>query len=280
MGFHGGVEELHEIWGEEPHHDPVAAERPAEQERAPTPAGRAAAAAGAVQLASDGEEGEEDRYSDSSSGINFDDSLEPPDRLGRFRVDGGFLPQSEADRWNQAGFPQSVPTSSTFRTTAAQSSEASSAIPMNIPAMNSPSSLHPGVAQLGTSAPINIPPTVNRRLAELEAEDKRFATTFVPPHLMEQRSSEDIAGALTFSGISPSASLKRERLVQRNAILRSTGFIESAAQVKNGFVETLDTIKEAPVGGLSMGLGVERPVEASALSKALDTLVDARTGAA
>lgn len=37
---------------------------------------------------------------------------------------------------------------------------------------------------------------------------------------------------VSIGGMSPSASLKRDRLLQRNAILRRTGFIESGAALK------------------------------------------------
>lgn len=134
---------------------------------------------------------------------------------------------------------------------------------------------------LGTSAPIAIPMSANRRgFAGMVTEDKRFASTFVPPHLMEQqRTAAELSGELTYSVVSPSASVKRERLVQRNAILRSTGFIEATTVHTSGFAETLDPIKESQIDGAGFpgeggfALPLERPVGASALSKALDTLV-------
>lgn len=131
--------------------------------------------------------------------------------------------------------------------------------------------------QQGTSAPIRIPArAVPGRGTDEASGEKRFASTFVPPHLMEQQQqAHTITGAAaTYSGVSPSASLKRERLYQRNAILRSTGFIETNPIVRHSFAETLDTIKEgqflrdAPRRGPSQ-------LEASALSAALDNLVEA-----
>lgn len=97
----------------------------------------------------------------------------------------------------------------------------------------------------------------------------------MPPHLLEQQQHTAAAAgmAATYSGVSPSASLKRERLYQRNAILRSTGFIETNPIVRHSFVETLDTIKEG-----QFTRGVPRgpsQLEASALSQALDNMVEA-----
>jgi hypothetical protein len=45
------------------------------------------------------------------------------------------------------------------------------------------------------------------------------ASTFIPPHQLSRQ--EDFT--FSFTGASPSATLKRERLRARNAILRSTG---------------------------------------------------------
>lgn len=89
---------------------------------------------------------------------------------------------------------------------------------------------------------------------------------------MEQQESHTIT-ASTFSGVSPSASLKRERLYQRNAILRSTGFIETNPIVRHSFAETLDTIKEGQFLRDAPRRGSQ--LEASALSAALDNLVEA-----
>lgn len=127
----------------------------------------------------------------------------------------------------------------------------------------------------GTSAPIRIPArAVPGRGTDAESSgEKRFASTFVPPHLIEQQQSHTITAA-TYSGVSPSASLKRERLYQRNAILRSTGFIETNPIVRHSFAETLDTIKEGQFQRDAPRRGVSH-LEASALSAALDSLVEA-----
>lgn len=51
------------------------------------------------------------------------------------------------------------------------------------------------------------------------------ASTFIPPHQLSKQ--DDFM--FSFTGASPSATLKRERLRTRNAILRSTGFLEPQA---------------------------------------------------
>lgn len=78
--------------------------------------------------------------------------------------------------------------------------------------------------RMGTSAPINIPflgrwkkedPSVAEEVPEHPAE-------FVPPHQLSQKDH-----FMSLSGLSPNASLKREKLRARNAILRKTGFLET-----------------------------------------------------
>ncbi len=43
---------------------------------------------------------------------------------------------------------------------------------------------------------------------------------------------------VSIGGMSPSASLKRDRLMQRNAILRRTGFIEAGAALRGTIAGT------------------------------------------
>lgn len=76
--------------------------------------------------------------------------------------------------------------------------------------------------RLGTSAPINIPLMTKWQGAVDSDSDSKTATTFIPPHQLS--AANDFL--FTFTGGSPSASIKRERLKARNAILRSTGFLE------------------------------------------------------
>ena len=83
----------------------------------------------------------------------------------------------------------------------------------------------------GTSMPISIPLLQRRSSAlDLRAEEARgHATTFVPPHMLHRQGSGEAAGLgvpQASLGLSPSAAAKREKLLARNAILRSTGFIE------------------------------------------------------
>jgi hypothetical protein len=47
------------------------------------------------------------------------------------------------------------------------------------------------------------------------------------------------ATGVSITGMSPSTSLKRDRLMQRNAILRRTGFIESGVPLKGTFAGVL-----------------------------------------
>ena len=67
------------------------------------------------------------------------------------------------------------------------------------------------------------------------------AATFVPPHMLHRHDSDlagagagGLLGAEPSLGLSPSGGAKREKLLARNAILRSTGFIE----VHHGVVPT------------------------------------------
>lgn len=85
--------------------------------------------------------------------------------------------------------------------------------------------------------PISIPMMQRRNsAADLGAADAaaavRGASTFVPPHMLPRQEGEEggqlaaEAGPSLGLGLSPSASAKRDKLLARNAILRSTGFIE------------------------------------------------------
>lgn len=79
--------------------------------------------------------------------------------------------------------------------------------------------------RLGTSAPIGIPNVGSWRMDDgsgEEAPTKNVSATFIPPHCLSQQDEF----MLSLNGASPSAALKRDRLRVRNAILRSTGFIE------------------------------------------------------
>ncbi|CAL8462730.1 g2263 [Coccomyxa elongata] len=148
-------------------------------------------------------------------------------------------------------------------------------------------------AKLGTSMPINIP-ALGARFGAADSEDADDRDTgphpwaLNPPHLLEsQRENRMSIHGVSIGGMSPSASLKRDRLMQRNAILRRTGFIEAGAALRGTIADVLDPIKESrPLeissGGLSRALG-SSPISSitsgsplkekhpSALSQALGT---------
>ena len=89
-----------------------------------------------------------------------------------------------------------------------------------------PSPLTPLPLQ-GTSMPISIP--LLQRRASSNDQVAGGASTFVPPHMLQRQEGEDAFGEALVEpslGLSPSTGAKRERLLARNAILRSTGFIE------------------------------------------------------
>lgn len=102
--------------------------------------------------------------------------------------------------------------------------------------------------KMGSSAPINIP--MMSRLPSFrdeESEDAaKKAAAFVPPHLLDavnnNASVQQRSSILT--GISPGASVKREKLQQRNAILRRTGFIEGPVCTR-GMGGVMDPIRES-----------------------------------
>jgi hypothetical protein len=93
---------------------------------------------------------------------------------------------------------------------------------------------------MGTSAPIQIPVKKPDSPQKDRADASRrdgFDRDFVPPHLLERGEDADD------DFFSPS-SVKRERLLRRNEILRSTGFIE-IKQLTAPTGEIIDVLKEA-----------------------------------
>ncbi|PSC74547.1 SH3 domain-containing [Micractinium conductrix] len=103
---------------------------------------------------------------------------------------------------------------------------------------------------LGTSMPISIPllqrrASSNDQVAGGGGDARGGASTFVPPHMLQRQEGEDAFGEALVEpslGLSPSTGAKRERLLARNAILRSTGFIEVQRAAVIG--EVLDPVKE------------------------------------
>lgn len=88
-------------------------------------------------------------------------------------------------------------------------------------------------------------------------ENKEVANTFIPPHQLSRQ--DDFM--FSFTGASPSACMKRERLRVRNAILRSTGFLEPSGA-------------QAPPVAASPGDMQRTPVQ-STLTAALTTIGEA-----
>ncbi|KAG7668387.1 hypothetical protein NADE_008486 [Nannochloris sp. 'desiccata'] len=97
---------------------------------------------------------------------------------------------------------------------------------------------------LGTSMPIRIPMMHRRGLADKARPSlEGRAATFVPPHLLEYGVEANLHGTGSLA-LSPTASMARDKLMARNNILRSTGFIEVqsfAAPVG----EIIDAVKES-----------------------------------
>ncbi|KAI7837252.1 hypothetical protein COHA_008938 [Chlorella ohadii] len=107
---------------------------------------------------------------------------------------------------------------------------------------------------------------------------------FVPPHMLSRQEGEESeqaelgpAASVGGLGLSPTTAAKRERLLARNAILRSTGFIEvqhSAAVIG----EVLDPVKDQLLSSLANAVsspvampGSGRAPPRSSLSQLLGT---------
>lgn len=92
---------------------------------------------------------------------------------------------------------------------------------------------------MGTSAPIRIPKAQRTAIMNGSpgvATRRGLGGDFVPPHLLDNADDPGF--------FSPSTSIKREKLVARNAILRSTGFIE-IKQFTAPTGEIIDAVKES-----------------------------------
>lgn len=99
-------------------------------------------------------------------------------------------------------------------------------------------------AALGTSMPIRIPSSLRRNFSNPSMAQGKTAFGFIPPHLMDAEQT-DLVG-VSYGGTSPSAAIKREKLMARNAILRSTGFIEGSQELRLGAAaEVIDQVKES-----------------------------------
>ncbi|GAB4823421.1 hypothetical protein N2152v2_010467 [Parachlorella kessleri] len=127
------------------------------------------------------------------------------------------------------------------------------------------------ICKLGTSMPIGIPLMQRRMLAgnSFEAGEEGF----VPPHLVEQEGPGDMRELFrSVSGLSPSAAVRRERLAQRNYIMRATGFLETAP-LGAPIGETTDRLKESLMGEGGLAIPARPPqrvpTQTSSLSAAL-----------
>ena len=113
-------------------------------------------------------------------------------------------------------------------------------IPMSLPGkhfLHHLPSQEPDAALMGTSAPIRIPKAHRTAIANgSPGARKGFGADFVPPHLLEDQGKDS-------SELFSPSSVKREKLFARNAILRSTGFIE-IKQFTAPTGEIIDAVKE------------------------------------
>lgn len=100
------------------------------------------------------------------------------------------------------------------------------------------SSQDPDASLMGTSAPIRIPKSHRTAIAHgSPGARKGFGADFVPPHLLEDQRKDA-------SDLFSPSSVRKEKLFARNAILRSTGFIE-IQQFTAPTGEIIDAVKES-----------------------------------
>mmetsp|Transcript_6775 Transcript_6775/g.14975 ORF Transcript_6775/g.14975 Transcript_6775/m.14975 type:complete len:216 (-) Transcript_6775:891-1538(-) len=105
--------------------------------------------------------------------------------------------------------------------------------------------------RMGSSVPINIPFLAERQKKDITGADgveQQQWGTFIPPHQLSQR--DDFMFSLT--GQSPATAIKRERLRVRNAILKSTGFLENHSPKQ--WNATMQEKNKMGAGGLSQAL--------------------------
>lgn len=110
--------------------------------------------------------------------------------------------------------------------------------------------------RMGTSLPIAVPPMSRWRAGPgapaagpSDSPITVQAATFVPPHQMSVTNDWQFS----FTGDSPSIAMKRDRLKARNAILKSTGFLEPGVSSVNNI--GLQERNRLAAGGLSQALG-------------------------
>ncbi|EFJ49831.1 hypothetical protein VOLCADRAFT_89698 [Volvox carteri f. nagariensis] len=107
--------------------------------------------------------------------------------------------------------------------------------------------------RMGSSVPVSIPHMNRWKKPEAQPDSPtaQYApATFVPPHQLSQVNEF----MFSFTGESPSVAIKRDRLRVRNAILKSTGFLEPGVeQVNNIGLQERNRLAVA-AGGLSQAL--------------------------
>lgn len=122
--------------------------------------------------------------------------------------------------------------------------------------------------------PIRIPLMQRRGLSGSPTMVEGRRVGFVPPHLIDSGAigTESLKGGVASSlGLSPTAAVKREKLIARNNILRSTGFIE-VQQFAAPMGEVIDSVKESMMPGTRPPIGTQRrPTGASSLTALLGT---------
>jgi hypothetical protein len=122
---------------------------------------------------------------------------------------------------------------------------------------------------MGTSLPITIPIRPDSPSRDGDALRKSSEDKFVPPHLLERVGDDD-----DMSEVFSPSSMRREQLLRRNDILRSTGFIE-VKKFTAPTGELIDAVKEAAMAKSEeysrRGEDGAHPVRASSLTAALGT---------
>ncbi|KAF5832912.1 hypothetical protein DUNSADRAFT_11024 [Dunaliella salina] len=114
--------------------------------------------------------------------------------------------------------------------------------------------------KMGSSVPVNIPMGAAMRARGLGGQGAggpgdpagEDAAAFIPPHQFSQR--DDFTMGSFVPGETPGMAIKRDRLRVRNAILRSTGFLENNPPIPH----VVGSIPEKPsykgLGGLSQAI--------------------------
>eukprot|EP00798_Chlamydomonas_sp_ICE-L_P024880 gene24880-10545_t len=121
--------------------------------------------------------------------------------------------------------------------------------------------------RMGSSVPVNIPMHIQIKNMSAspaaqpggEYVDPPTGSTFVPPHELSQSMATTQGFAFSLATGESLASMKRDRLRARNAILKSTGFLEEGSE------RALPT----HLPGASADVHVDRTFVAGGLSKAL-----------